>query len=280
MTPSPYDIEAYLASLEYEQNIAVLGAWAAGSRAWGTDNRASDYDIRVVYVHPHSELTDDTQSIKLTGDELDTVSPKSAIEPGDVEFEGWDATYFVDLLCDSNPSALEALHSPVPYRQHPVFTEMGEYMADHFHVIELGKQYRGMAENNYRRYITGERRTEAATAKRTLTVIRTLMYADYVYETHELPPFVFPTFLERAPDEVLEPWDIADVRSLVDYAQMGDGGKHIGNRFETTIEERLATLNIANLRPQDHVRENDNRVSGDALREYMTMIIQSRLLTQ
>jgi hypothetical protein len=41
-----------LDAIEAEHQVTVLYACESGSRAWGFPSADSDYDVRVVYVHP------------------------------------------------------------------------------------------------------------------------------------------------------------------------------------------------------------------------------------
>ncbi len=45
-------IKKHLAQIEREKEIKILLACETGSRAWGFPSPDSDYDIRMIYVHP------------------------------------------------------------------------------------------------------------------------------------------------------------------------------------------------------------------------------------
>lgn len=279
MSPEPIDIDEYLASLEYEYEIAILGAWDTGSHAWGLEGPESDYDIKIAYARPQSRYPMDTEehTIETTGDNLDTPAGRSSIDPELIELAGWDAGYFAELLADSNPAILEALHSPITYRSHPLFAELREYTASRFNIIDLANHYRGLARSNYRKYITGNRPDEQTT-KRTLNIIRALMYAEYAYETHEFPPLIFPDFLETAPETITGSWEMGEIADLIAKKTSGDGGEHIGNPFGETIERKLEELDPESINPQDHLREE--YMDTGTLNEYIRELIQARLLTR
>lgn len=57
------------------------------------------------------------------------------------------------MLTDSNPSALEFLHSPVRYREHDTLAALEVDGGDDFVPIDLYHHYRLLAETNYRTYI-------------------------------------------------------------------------------------------------------------------------------
>lgn len=279
MSLHPIDIDEYLSSLEYEYNIAILGAWDTGSRAWGLASETSDYDIKLIYARPHASYptTSSNHTIDTIGSNLSTLSGRSDIDPELIELAGWDAEYFGELLTDSNPATLEALHSPIIYRSHPLFEELREYTEPRFNIIDLANHYRGLAKSNYRKYISGERQ-DKQTIKRTINIIRALMYAEYAYATHEFPPLIFPDFLDNAPAAICDSWEMDRIHTLIDRKTNGEGGEHIGNPFEETIERKLDELHTDNIDPQEHLR--DEYMDTGSLNEYIREILQSRLLTR
>ncbi len=274
----PNDIEAYLTSLEYEHNIAILGAWDNGSHAWGLAGPTSDYDITIVFTQSPAQYgTDPCTSISTSGESLSTVTDRSQVDPSLVELAGWDARRFAELLLDSNPAALEALHSPIPYREHPRFEQLRSHTASRFHIIDLANHYRSMAKRNYRKYITGEKQTDQ-TIKRTLNVIRSCMYSAYVYDTHSLPPLNYPKFLQQIPEDIAADWDMDEVWTLIEEKQDGNGDKTIGDPFGDTITTQVEELRPKHADIKSHIR--DEHMSGETLQEEIQEIIQSRLLTQ
>jgi len=274
----PNDIDAYLSSLEYEYDIAILGAWDNGSHAWGIAGPTSDYDITVVYTQSAAQYgTNPTTSIDTDGTSLSTVDNRTQIDPDLIELAGWDARRFIELLLDSNPAALEALHSPITYRGHPQFEQLRSHTASRFHVIDLANHYRSMAKRNYRKYITGEKQTDQ-TVKRTLNVVRSCMYSEYVYKTHSLPLLNYPNFLRQIPETIAADWNMDEVWSLVDEKQDGNGSRTIGDPFADTITAKLDELRPQNVDPQTHIR--DEHISAETVREEMQDLIRSRLLTQ
>lgn len=98
------DIINKLISLEKEQNIKIVFACEAGSRAYGVPGSESDTDIRIIYVknlNHYLSFKKEDQSI--------------SIKEKDYDISGWDIKRFLELLKKSNLSVMEALHSPNIY---------------------------------------------------------------------------------------------------------------------------------------------------------------------
>ena len=45
-------IKANLAEIEARENVRIVYACGSGSRAWGFPSSDSDYDVRLIYLHP------------------------------------------------------------------------------------------------------------------------------------------------------------------------------------------------------------------------------------
>lgn len=202
----------------------------------------------------------------------DTWGYRPSIEhnTGDIELTGWNITRFGELLVDSNPTALEFLHSPVRYREHDALAALEADVGDDFVPIDLYHHYRSLAETNYRTSIqrrllaSGElvgiivdetsdayivrphdaktptqipkdddRYTEAATdrtVKRILYVIRAVLYARYIRETHTFPSLDFPAFLDTNAEQ-FSPSLVAQTQTLIERKQQGAGDAVVGDVF-------------------------------------------------
>lgn len=100
------EIVARLRAIEDENDVRIIYACEAGSRAYGLDHALSDYDVRFFYVRkPEAYL-----SVCETNKEI---RPQIS---GSWDANGWDLRKALRLLRESNPSVLEWLHSPVVYK--------------------------------------------------------------------------------------------------------------------------------------------------------------------
>lgn len=201
-----------LARLEAEFDVRVVAARDTGSRAWGLADEHSDYDVGFVFVQPaaaYGKLGEYRASIETTD--------------GNVELHGWNVKRFGELLADSNPSALELVHSPVSYRAHPAFDALAEDIA--FSPVSLYHHYRSLAASNAARIWRGD-----GTVKTNLYRVRGYCYAKYVLDTHAFPELDFPRFLSeegnRFDEEV-----VARARTLVARKRAGEGTVEVGDVF-------------------------------------------------
>ena len=277
-----------IATLEREHDCTVLAARDVGSRAWGLDDDESDYDVAFLFRQPlvrYVTLDDYVASVEM--------------EFGDaVELTGWNVRWFGELLVDSNPSALEFLHSPMRYRTFDPLSALESDVGQDFEPIRLYHHYRSLAERQYRTYLqrrlledgrpafvvvdetdddwlcvpsdegTGteidptERETSEPerrripksderyelgtcdrTVKRTLYVVRAVLYARYVRDTHEFPTLSFPAFLDECAAEGRVDQSILDrTRTLARRKRAGEGDATVGQVFtaeELSLPERI-----------------------------------------
>lgn len=309
---SPQDIDAYIASIEHEYGVRIIGAWNNGSQAWGLASERSDWDFSFLYTQPLTNYATNAyyvESIDGCGEDLNTVSTRTNIPPEQIEFIGWDAKRFLHLCGENNPSALESLNTPEAYRTHPIIEQLRSYMNQHYNPIELWNHYQGLAKGNYRRWlIEGRERT----IKKNLTIIRGCLHGEYIRQTHDFPEMDFPSFLETCPESILDDWDTERIQTLVKEKQDGNGNREIGNPFSEQIEEFIET----EINPRDHLRDPhefseeeserygsyqhgeipveefppsghtcwpphcDGHTSGHQLDQYMRQLLQSRTLFQ
>lgn len=250
-----------LTDIAHQHDITVLAARDIGSHAWQLAGPDSDYDVGFLYAQePIAYAT------------LGEYHPSIEHDAGAaIELTGWNITRFGELLTDSNPSALEFLHSPVRYREHDTLAALEADVGNDFVPIDLYHHYRSLAETNYRTYlqrrllargepvgaIEGEtsdayivrpqdadnpstrlpkdddRYTEATTdrtVKRNLYVIRAVLYAQYIRETHAFPDLDVPAFLD-ANTERFDDSLVAQIRTLIERKQQGVGDAVVGDVF-------------------------------------------------
>ncbi|WP_435194534.1 nucleotidyltransferase domain-containing protein [Natronomonas sp. EA1] len=201
-----------LSRLEAEYDVRVIAARDTGSRAWGLADPDSDYDVGFVFA----------QSAAAYG-KLGEYRASIDTRERDVELHGWNVKRFGELLADSNPSALELVHSPVSYTAHPAFDALAEDVA--FAPLSLYHHYRSLAETNAARIRTG-----TATVKTNLYRVRGYCYARYVLDTHAFPELDFPRFLEEEADRFDEAV-LTEARTLVDRKRAGEGEVSVGDAF-------------------------------------------------
>jgi hypothetical protein len=140
---SPPGFEAAISEIEREYDCRVIAARDTGSRAWGLDGPESDYDVDFLFVQPavaYATLGEYVASITTSHGEK-------------LELAGWNVKRFAELLVESNPSAVEFLHSPLCYREHEALAALERDVAADFDPVALYHHYRSLASNQYRKYI-------------------------------------------------------------------------------------------------------------------------------
>jgi uncharacterized protein len=137
-------VDAQLGEIERQHKVSIVFAVARGSRAWGGASPDSDYDVGFVYAP--RELR---RYAHLGG--LDNVI---LADQGTFEYQGWDVRKFARLLADSNDGAIDLLRSPIRYRASYDPAPLVAYVETAYNPIDLYHAWRGIATNNYRKYLS------------------------------------------------------------------------------------------------------------------------------
>ncbi|MDG5757985.1 nucleotidyltransferase domain-containing protein [Natronococcus sp. A-GB1] len=137
-------VDRHLNEIERFQEMSVVLAVARGSHAWGAAGPNSDYDVGFVYAP-----TDLRRYAHLGGVEAVCLE-----ERGNFEYQGWDVRKFASLLADSNDGAVDLLRSPNRYRTHYDPDPLADYVERTYNPIDLYHAWRGIATNNYRKYLS------------------------------------------------------------------------------------------------------------------------------
>ena len=268
------DLDQYLTAIEREENVTVVAAWVMGSHARGVASDESDIDIKFIFVQPvldYPSLTRREMSLRTTGAALKHGVPHAArLDDEDLEFMGWNALRFLELLGDrddgNNPSAIECLCSPYTIRTHPAITDLYEYVNERFNVIELYNHYRGLAKRNWKKYMEDD---SEPTVKRMLYIIRGVIYARAIRDTHELPTLDIPAFIDDAPDSVFEGFDREMIRELVRLKSAGKGDQRID---KTEFTDAIDAFIDSDLNHRDHIR--DETMDAEDLDEMMYRLLR------
>lgn len=206
-------IDSQLDEIERAREVEIVLAVARGSHAWDAAGPDSDYDVGFVYAP-----TDLRRYAHLGG--VDEVLLE---EREEFEYQGWDVRKLAALLADSNDGAIDLLRSSIRYRTGYDPDPLADYVERTYNPIDLYHAWRGIATNNYRKYLSthlvrsddeifpiletrdeeylvetddgativgadDERFAETGTkptVKRNLTVVRAAMAARYLKETGE-----------------------------------------------------------------------------------------------
>lgn len=262
-------LDPYLQAIEEKHSITILNASNIGSQAWDLSSKESDYDIKLIFLNRPSKYSSisEKDSISGEGTELENyMYKKSSIEPSKIDYSGWDIRRFFELIIDNNPSAAEALCSPLQYRTTKEFIELENYFKNRFNPIEIYNHYRSMGKKNYKKYLQNN---DEPTVKRNLYVIRSLMYSEYIKETLSFPDLNFCKFLQEYEDH---DWDEDKIKNLIDLKKNGNN-KDLENSpvCEEKIKSQLDN-DIENY--QKYVR--DKHLENSDIKEIIETIFQKK----
>ncbi|WP_394741064.1 nucleotidyltransferase domain-containing protein [Natronococcus roseus] len=137
-------VDRHLDEIERVRGVSVVLAVARGSHAWGAAGPDSDYDVGFVYAP-----TDLRRYAHLGGVEAVCLEERE-----DLEYQGWDVRKFAALLADSNDGAIDLLRSPIRYRTRYDPDPLADYVERTYNPIDLYHAWRGIATNNYRKYLS------------------------------------------------------------------------------------------------------------------------------
>ena len=177
----------FIEKTEREKGIKVLLACETGSRAWGFPSPDSDYDIRLLYVHPRDWYL----SVNNPTDAIDIMA-----ENNELDLSGWELKKSLILLKKSNAALLERIQSPIVYRADAEFVQDFKEAAQAcYSKIATMHHYLSMAK---------KMRTEIGDAeqfklKKFFYTLRAATVCRYITERDTMPPIEFAK-VYRAPD--------------------------------------------------------------------------------
>lgn len=174
-------ITAKLKELEEENNITILFACEAGSRAFGYEHENSDRDIRFIYKHD----LDWYLTVFPEADVLEMNSEK-------VEFHGWDIKKTIYLIGKSNPSILEWFISPTIYKEAEVVKMLRELSTDCFSGKSLLFHYINLGRTNLKH------QANRSDHKRLLYALKSILFGRWVLENESLPKGTLPKLLQES----------------------------------------------------------------------------------
>ncbi len=132
-------IQKELSRVEKEYSIKILYACETGSRAWGFPSPNSDFDVRMLYVHPtewYLSLDEKKDSIEIM------------LNDCELDITGWELRKGLRLMRKSNASMMERIQSPITYIDDSVFIgDIHALAKDCFSPITTMYHYSNMAKS-------------------------------------------------------------------------------------------------------------------------------------
>lgn len=178
-------IKNYLKEIENNYNIKILYACETGSRAWGFPSPDSDYDIRMIYIHPKDWYLS-------LWEEKDTI--EMMLNDNEIDITGWDLRKSLRLLLKSNPPLLERIQSPIIYRcDEPFLSEIILIAKTFYSKIATIHHYLNMAK----KCLYEIDNIETYKLKKFFYALRSAIACKWILDRDELPPICFLEMLEK-----------------------------------------------------------------------------------
>ena len=217
-----------LKEIEEKENINIILAVEAGSRAWGFASKDSDYDVRFVYIR------------KLK-DYLKLEKTKDTIEwqlDDTLDINGWDIKKALQLMYDSNPSIFEWLSSPIIYKSSDTFNELKSLSKNYYSRKKNIYHYLNMAISNYNAYLT----KDEVKIKKYFYVLRPILTAKWIIDKKKQPPMTFSKLAKEELPLELKPI----INNLLELKQI-NSDMGISNKIEELddyINKEFETIKI------------------------------------
>ena len=193
-----------LAAIEAREDVQIVYACEAGSRAWGMASLDSDYDVRFIYAHRpewYLNLEPGRDVIEEPIREL-------------LDLSGWDLRKAMRLFGQSNPPLIEWLRSPIVYQETPEVIEPLRALIPTVFSPQKGyHHYWQIARKAHKRYVQGESRT----LKTFFYMLRFLLAARWI-DQDETPP---PVPLAELADAMLPPELYPEMERLLGVKRAG-----------------------------------------------------------
>lgn len=219
-------ITEVLRKLEYMEEIKIIYACEAGSRAWGFESADSDYDIRFIYVRPANKYF----SINPIRDVIDrnkglikTSKYLRSLEQEDLDFVGFDISKTLKLISQGNPALAEWLQSPIEYTKESFAVSAVQRLSEKFFKTKAGiYHYEHMARKNFNQYIKNV--DGDVIIKKYLYVLRPLYACWWLMNVAGAPPMEFEKLIQHTnnfqPNEFVKIDDI--VQDLIKRKKEGE----------------------------------------------------------
>jgi uncharacterized protein len=170
-------IERGLLAIEKQQAVRILYACEAGSRSYGMETPASDYDIRLITMKPVRAYVSVIQP---------SLAWSHSAPP--YEWHSWDIFKALELLRKSNPSLYEWFSTPIVYAKDDFFyTKMKEMINKHYSLQVLARHYHSLSIKNIRALAKKEMEPKAY-IKTYVQALRGALMFRWIVRQSALPP--------------------------------------------------------------------------------------------
>ncbi|MCU1805859.1 nucleotidyltransferase domain-containing protein [Cytobacillus firmus] len=238
-------MDKWLCTAEEKYNIDILFACEAGSRAWGTDDADSDYDIRFIFKHKNLKTY---LSLERAKDVINTDTPYDA--------HGWDIFKAFDLMQKSNPSIFEWAYSPIVYKEMNGFSERLRSIAEEeFSRFKLFHHYTQAFSRNLGEAVKNENLTFKKQKLLIQAVRACLISRQLLKQSNVKGDFLYTgLFCIKAEDEITSFY-----QTLVHAKQ---SGRIIENHLAMQMAEKLESERELLYAAADSMPKEKGKVSG------------------
>lgn len=169
-------IESKLQEIEKKHNVKIIYANESGSKAWGSDSKGSDFDVRFIYISPKYEYQN-------TGKRDHIQSELNE----DYDLYGYDLNKVIGMIKKSNYTPLQWLNSPIKYRTSEVSDSLTDLANKHSDSSLLALSCLNLMKANYKKYT----KDDEINPKIALLVLQLFLTAEYLIEKNAPPPQTF-----------------------------------------------------------------------------------------
>ena len=252
-----------LKEIEERNNVKIIYACEAGSRAWGFQSKDSDYDVRFIYIRPVKNYLTIQPNTRDVIDNYKNLNFTSFSEEHNLDFSGWDLKKTLWLLYKSNPPLAEWLNSHIVYKDNYVYTTfLKNYVKNNYHIKPLCHHYYHMASTNFREYLKGD----IVWLKKYLYVIRPILAVKWLLDNNGTS---VPVLIDLLIESVLKDGMLKDeIYDLVRRKIKGEELKH-GHKIQIIddfIYDHLITLRLKIQKIEDDTSKNEENLN--LLNEY------------
>lgn len=183
-------ISEKLVELEQVHDIKILWACESGSRAWGFPSPDSDYDARIIYVHPQEWYL----SIHEKRDVLELPVNQ------ELDISGWELRKALRLVHKHNAVIFEWLQSPIVYYADDRFAADFRNFAERY-FSPLSAMHHYLSSGN--KYYLECTQDPEIKLKKLFYCLRVTLAALWIAHHRTIPPMELDKLLNIVPNEPL-----------------------------------------------------------------------------
>ncbi len=246
-------IRAKLGEIEQREQVRIIWAVEAGSRAWGFPSPNSDYDVRFIYIRDKREylrLEEIRDSMDAQQDDL-------------LDIEGWDLRRVLRMVYRSTPEVHEWFASPTIYRSTPEAEEMKKLLPEYFSVKKCARNYLHVASLDFRTYF----RDDEVWLIKYFYLLRQMLQAKWLLEEKSIPPMLFEELVRLKLDDEWKDYILELLQKKKVTSELGKA-----NRNKKLIE--YIDQCISKMQEDVSALPDDGKKSWDMLNQYFYGVLK------